>query len=397
MSKIQKWLTDYWAFNISVLLSIAALIAFLWYKLVDTPHGYSPLEWLIRQNLVAKAYTFHYLWNNVVFAPYYLALMIPQYLDRYGLFSIRSVGDVFGLISVVIFFYINWRWWGTFIAVLSTILYTTSFWFLIVSRNTGPQVLYVLAALIIILLGFVVRNEKRHETKTLLSALLALVLLYIPGMVWFILIASILQRKLIIKEFKKLPVQVKYIIPLASIIIVVPLVHGCLTNYSELKTILGFPVVFSMHTFLKNLLYWPLIIFIRSPINSLYSIGHLAILSIFVDVMFVLGLYWIWLKRKLDRFYLLGATIILSWVLYAIGGPVSIYLSIPFIICIAATGLAFLISQWFTVFPKNPVARTVGMVIVVIAIISVSYLNINQYFVAWPNTTSTIAVYSTHS
>jgi hypothetical protein len=396
MAKIQQWLLDYWTFIVTALLAFAALASFMLYKITSTPIGYSPVEWKIHNNLIARTYTLSYLWNHVTFAPYYLILSVPQYLHRYGLFSIRSVGAFFGLLCALIFFYISWRWWGNLIALLGGLLFTTSLWFLQISRNSGPDVLYIFAALVIILLGFVIRNEKRHETKTLLSALLALVLLYIPGIIWFVLAACILQRKLILEEFRKLPTQVKFIIPLAGLIFVFPLIHAGITNVSELKTILGLPLHFSTHNFFKKLLEWPLIIFIRNPAIGIFSIGHLPILSLFIDVMFILGLYWIWLKRKLDRFYLLGATIILSWILYGLGGPVSIYLSLPFVMCVATTGIAFILGQWFTIFPRNPVARIIGMTILILAVVVVSWFHVDEYFVAWPHTLHTIAVYSTH-
>ncbi len=396
MSKIYKWVTNYWVFNVSLAISLPALIGLIWYRLVSIPKGYSPFEWNIHNNLAIHTYTLSYLWNHVIFAPYYLVLTVPQYLNRYGLFSIRSVGAFIGLLCVAIFFYISWRWWGTLIAVLGTLLFTTSLWFLQLSRNSGPVILYLFAALVIILLGFVVRNKKRHETKTLLSALLALTLLYIPGIIWFIIAACILQRKLIIEEFKKLPTQVKIIIPLAGLIFLLPLLHASYSSVNEFKTIIGLPIHFSFIIFLKNLYEWPLIIFLRDNSMSAFSLGHLPILSVFIDIMFVLGLYWIWLKRKLDRFYLLGATIIISWILYALGGPVSIYLAVPFIMCIAITGMAFMISQWFTIFPRNPLARTTGMVVLIVAVAVVCWFHVNEYFVAWPNTLNTISIYSTH-
>ncbi len=396
MGKVSSWVKENWAFDLSVIFALAALACFIWYRIVSIPGGYSASEWHIHNNLIAKSYTFSYLWNHLVFAPYYLVMMIPQYLHRYGLFSIRSVGASVGFFSAVIFFYVCWRWWGSLIATLGTLLFISSFWFLQLSRNSGPIILDVLAAMIIILLGFVVRNKKRHDTKTLLSALLAIVLLYIPGIVWFVIIALILQRKLVAEEFKKLPTQVKFIIPLAGIIFIFPLIHIGVTNFSEFKTILGLPQMFSLKVIAKNLYEWPLIIFVRNNNLNGFSIGHLPMLSIFIDVMFVLGLYWIWLKRKLDRFYLLGATIIISWILYALGGPVSVYLALPFIMCIAVTGLAFMLGQWFTIFPRNPVARTTGMLILVIAVAVVCWFNINQYFIAWPHSINTISIYSTH-
>lgn len=396
MSKIKKFLKAYWSLILVVILTFAALISFLWFRLASIPNGYSPNEFIIHKNLIAKTYSFTYILHHVAFAPYYLALMIPQYLGKYGLFSIRSVGAVFGFISVIIFFYIIWRWWGNLIAVLSALTLTTSFWFLQTSRNSGQIVLYILAGLILILLGFVVRNKKVHETKTLLSALLAIILLYIPGMIWFVLVACILQRKFIKDEFKKLPVQVKIIIPIVALILISPLVYACYNNLSELKTLIGLPLHFSFRIFLHNLGRWPLIIFVRNPSLSSFSLGHLPLLSIFTSVMFILGAYWIWLKRSLDRIYLLGVSIVVAWFLYALGGPVSIYLALPFIMCVVATGMAYILGQWFTVFPKNPVARLVGTIALVLAVFSVCLYHSDEYFVAWPKTNTTIAVYSTH-
>jgi hypothetical protein len=396
MSEIKKWLRDYWSVALITLAALIALVSFLWFRLVSIPNGYSNGEWLIHNNLAAKKYTFLYLWHHVAFAPYYIALMIPQYINRYGLFSIRSIGALFGIISTAIFFYIIWRWWGTLIAVLATLMFTTSFWFVQTSRNAGPIILYILAGLIIINLGFVVRDKKNHDTKTLLSALLALVLLYIPGMIWFVVAACLLQRKFIVTEFKRIPIQVKFIIPIAGLIFLLPLIHASYNNIATLRTLLGLPLVFSLHNFIRNFYQWPLIIFIRNPVISSYSIGHLPILSLFSDAMFFLGAYWIWLKRSLDRVYLLGATILLSWILYALGGPVSIYLALPFIMCIAATGIAFILGEWFIVFPRNPVARAVGITVISLAVFTVCLYHIDLYFVAWPKTTTTIALYSTH-
>jgi len=397
MGQINKLLREYWSNLLLLLAGLIGVIFVIWFRIVTIPNGYSSNEWIVRNNLVNKRYNFLYLWHHVSYAPYNLALMVPQYLDRYGLFSVRSVGAFFGLLSVGVFFYIIWRWWGTLIAILSTILFVSDFWFLQTARNEGPVVLYILAALIIIALGFVVRNKKNHDTKTLFSALLGLILLYIPGMIWFVIAACVLQRKFISNEFKKLPIQVKLIIPIAGLIFITPLIHACFVNINVLKTILGFPIRFSIHVFLINLVHWPLIIFIRNPVISSYSLGHLPVLSIFNDIMFVLGLYWIWIKRNLDRFYLLGATLVLSWVLYALGGTVSIYLGLPFIMCIAATGMAFIIGEWFSVFPRNPLARAVGISILTVAVLAVCLYHFDQYFIAWPKASTTLSLYSTHT
>ncbi len=239
MNKIQTWLKAYWSVILIITIALLGVVSLLWFRIVFIPVGYSGEEWFIRNNLVNHQYSILYIWHHISFAPYNLLLIIPQELNRYGLFSIRSVGAIFGLISVGIFFYIIWRWWGNLIAILSTFIFLCSFWFLQSARNSGPEIIYILAGLLVVLLGFVVRNQKRHETKTLVSALIALILLYIPGMIWFLLVACILQRKLVTKEFKALPTQVKLIISITAFIFLIPLLHASYKDINQLKFILG--------------------------------------------------------------------------------------------------------------------------------------------------------------
>ena len=56
---------------------------------------------------------------------------------------------------------------------------------------------------------------------------------------------------------------------------------------------------------------------------------------------------------------------------------------------IAAGGVALMLQQWFTVFPYNPFARTVGLVLLLFALGTTSFYSLNQYFVAWPHTPET--------
>jgi hypothetical protein len=65
----------------------------------------------------------------------------------------------------------------------------------------------------------------------------------------------------------------------------------------------------------------------------------------------------------------------------------------PFIFIMVAGGMALMLQQWFTVFPYNPVAKTLGAILMTLAVLVTSYYTITQYYIAWPNAPETKTVY----
>jgi hypothetical protein len=61
-----------------------------------------------------------------------------------------------------------------------------------------------------------------------------------------------------------------------------------------------------------------------------------------------------------------------------------------------ATGLAYLLRDWLKTFPNNPVARGVGIGLVVAAVGLSCIYNYRAYFIAWPHNTVTRTVFIYH-
>jgi hypothetical protein len=72
-----------------------------------------------------------------------------------------------------------------------------------------------------------------------------------------------------------------------------------------------------------------------------------------------------------------------------LGGAAYLSLVVPLLYIFAATGIAYLLHEWLRVFPLNPVARKLGIGLVVVAVaVSCSY-NLRAYYVAWPHNAAT--------
>lgn len=85
--------------------------------------------------------------------------------------------------------------------------------------------------------------------------------------------------------------------------------------------------------------------------------------------------------------YLIGA------LLFALGGPVGISILVPIVYLMVAAGFGYLLHEWLLVFPRNPLARSLGFGLLGIAVTLTCVYNLRTYFVAWPHNPATKAAF----
>jgi hypothetical protein len=118
------------------------------------------------------------------------------------------------------------------------------------------------------------------------------------------------------------------------------------------------------------------------------------LLNVGESVLFIAGLILL-VKRPILRgnYFLLG-TLIVSTILIVIGGSATIAMLTPLIYLTIAGGLFYMLDQWLTVFPRNPIAKYSG-VLLLMTLVSFSILyHLRAYYTAWPNAPETKVVYS---
>jgi hypothetical protein len=86
--------------------------------------------------------------------------------------------------------------------------------------------------------------------------------------------------------------------------------------------------------------------------------------------------------------------IILSLILTVLNGWLAMTIALPMFFVLVSAGLALFLQQWFTVFPRNPLARTVGITVVSFVVVLAGYYNLRHYFVAWPRNPDTRQVFN---
>lgn len=330
--------------------------------------------------------------------PSYLSHKLLQYLglklDHAGLLAMRLPSVLAGLIAAALFFYVINKWFNLRIAVISSFLLVSSSWFLHIARIGTPEVTY-LGILAPLAYAIWLPRYKRPLAALGLGALVLINTLYTPGLIWFTLMGLIWQRKVLASVFKELKVPSLLVLS-GCLVLLVPLVLALVKSPELIGSYLGLPenIMQSLRAMPRNLLEIPVQLAWRGPVNPATNLSNLPLLDFFTVIMAILGGYSYATHAGLQRSRMLLGSFILGCLLVSLGGAVTIVLLLPFIYLLVAGGLNFMIEQWFKVFPYNPFARTMAVVLLLASVTVVTFYHANSYFVAWPQAPATKEVFN---
>lgn len=313
-----------------------------------------------------------------------------------NLLSLRLVSVLFGAITIGLFFCIVRAWYTTRLALLASALFATSTWTLYTSRHGTPDVL--LFVLLILCAGGVWLQQTRHSRLVIvLAAIIAATSLYIPGMVWFIVTTGVWQRKVIRQTLGQTPWWLLLLIGLMKLLLLAPLGLALAKHPSLLWDMLGLPTQLPIvPTVLHRLTEIPLNLFIYGPNLPGFWVGHTPILNVLETALFVFGTYSYLRHWRLTRVISMFSIFGIGAVLISLGGPVSLTLLLPFVYLVIAAGLAYLLRDWLSVFPRNPFARNFGLILVTLAVIASCAYHLNRYFIVWPHLAATKQAFDKH-
>ncbi len=324
--------------------------------------------------------------HNPLNAPYKIAEFALLKLHHGGPLAMRSLSALVGLASIALFYYVVRQWHTDRVALMSVVLLATSSWFLGSARIALPTILYtfLIAA---IAYGTWIRSTKKSGLALFVGAGLAAFLIYIPGLVWFVLVGGLWQYKALFAHYKD-RAFLGFLAIIMGCVLLLPLVYGLAQHPQLIRSFGGLPPQQwpDALTIGKNILYVPYHLVVHSALSPVFGIGNLPLLDVFTTAMAALGIYAYFFRRQLDRTKLLVGAVILGVALVGLGGGVDTLILLPFIYLFAAGGITLMLQQWFTVFPLNPLARIIATTLMTAVVLMASFYHINRYFIAWPNT-----------
>lgn len=376
------------------LLGIAGLAWLLLYKLSSITGGLSPTE--IQAAIVPVG------WHGMYHEPLYLPLKIVRSViyvlfPSHGQLLTRLPNVLFGATAILTFAWLMRLWHGIRPAILASLLFATSAWVLHASRLASFEVLYLWAMPTLLVTH---RLFSKHYEKPLVwygSLLTWGLMLYIPGLIWLILLELYLQREPLRAAWKHYQSWWQRGLYVLAGLVWLPLLIIDLTRSGQLMQWLGFPAHLpGLLTLLKQFVAVPVHLFIHGPLYPEIWLGRTPILDVFTLVACFIGIYFYASHASSARSRLLTGFLVMGALLVGLHGPVGLSLLVPLLYVGAATGIAYLLHEWLHVFPHNPLARGFGLTLISIAVALSCLYNVRAYFVAWPHNTTTKATFSHH-
>lgn len=391
MKSLREWLADNWQSILLWVVSVGTLLFVCFYHLSSiTDTKLSPAEvQAIEQSRSARQ-----ILDNPLSMPHKLGQYAVIKAGQSSTYALRAVTAVFSCLLVLLFYALARHWFSPRIAWMSTLMLATSTLFLGYGRLATPDILLPLALLGLLGSAWWVNGTRRiHITLLVVTSTIAAIL-YVPGMVWFIALAVLAQKRHISRAFKKTPVLSLIVFILLGGILIAPLARSFVLNPVLIRDWLALPAQITPMETLREFLFVPLSLVVRALPNPEHNLGRLPYLDIFTICVAVLGMYSYLIRFNLVRTKTIIGAALISWLLIAFSNTVSIVLILPLIYLTVAGGIMLLLQQWFTVFPKNPIARRIGMVLL-LSVISISiFYNFTRYFVAWANSPVTRETFS---
>lgn len=378
-----------------IVVSAAVLAWLLLYQLGSLTGGMSRDE----LSAAAAPVGLHAVYADPLYLPLKLvraAIFFP--FPDHGQTLSRLPNAVFGGLAMLCFAGLVRLWYGARVAVIAGAMFAFGAWTLHVSRFASNDVLYLWALPALIFSHFLLRKYYRRAPVWFGSVILWGALLYIPGLVWFVLADIWLQRKYVAAGWRHAEAFWRRLLFVLVSLPWLPLLVIHLARNGALPEWLGIPAHFgSVADTARHFAEIPVQLLARGPADPQLWLGRLPLLDVFGLVLFALGVYFYATHWKSGRSRYVAALAALAFILAGLGGPVPLSLLVPLLYVTAATGLAYLLSQWLKTFPNNPLARGLALGLVVFAVALSCLYNYRAYFIAWPHTDSAQAVFQYRS
>lgn len=337
-------------------------------------------------------------WESPVYAPYYNTVKIMR--DTFvtsPLLAARLVSATLGVLTLVSFFFLIRRWFSSRIAIIGVLLLASNSWFLTVARSGSPEIILPFATLSLFLFGSWLRTAPLLSTTFLILCVVCGVSLYFPYMLWLLLIGAAI---VIFKDRKKLLIDISLPARIIGGVIIValaaPIVIAIINQPSTALELLGLNNLPEPRQWLTQLITILGSFFVVTEKNPALHLGTLPLFEMFSAAMLAVGFYSYEKRLGMRRSIMVSVGFVLTLVVLSLtkNYQQNLPIILPFTMLLIISGLVELLQQWFTVFPKNPIARSLGASLIVIAIGFVSFYHLHRYFIAWPNTPETKSAYN---
>ncbi len=315
--------------------------------------------------------------NVVVDLPYHLLQRLGFIIFGVSTLTIKLPSIILGLLTSIGIFLLIRTWSRRSVAILTTILATTTTQFLFLIQDGTPSIMFCFLTIWTLFAATYVMRKKTFSTlwKALTGVLMAAAL-YTPLGIYLVL--AILTTAFFhphirhtITHFARPRLIIAILFCLLSI---VPLVYASILDYHVALRLIGFPSDnFQIATNAKEV-FFALFGFTSQSTNYLlrpvYSLGAVLLIAV--------GIYKLLTYKYTARSYI-ALTLGVLMIPLIIFNPSHITDLFPLAVLMIALGIAALITNWYKLFPHNPYARVAGLIPLAIVVGGIVLSGILRY------------------
>lgn len=362
-----------------VLSSLAFLLFFQLGSL--TNFRIAPIE----AETIASASSLRALLDNPLYLPLKGLIYLLNFVPMDSVF-LRIASSIMGVITAIYFYVILRKLHTKRVTALAITLFVTASWFLQVARVATPVIMALYSVTALIFLSLWLPHAKYTKTAFIFATGVAASLVYTPGFLPLLILLVVIKPKKFTGVLRTVPKSLVILCGVLFALMVAPLIYSLIFGSLPVRTYLGIPLVFEPIEWVKRLLVIPAYLFARGPLEPVFNVGRLPILDIFTTMLALVGAYQYFYQRRLSRTSLFVLLAVFGCVMVSLNGPLWLPLLLPIVYILMAMGIAVLLQKWFTVFPRNPLARAVGIIVFCAALATIPVYHLTRYFVVWPNT-----------
>lgn len=332
---------------------------------------------LISNNLT-PAQLFSLQPEQLIYLPYRLLQAASIAIFGVSVISIKLPSIILGFVSALGILYLLNLWYRRSVAIIVAMVAVTTNQFLLSSQAGQAGIVYIfLTIMILIAASLIAKRGAYAQLWVVLGFILAAISLYMPLNIYTlaaIFLTALVHphaRHMLLRQATKPTIAIG---TLLFLVIISPLVLGVVKDLNILKTLLGFSENISNFGNNAAMLAQNYIQFANpttgAVIAPVYGLGIVLLVG--------LGLYRLISAKYTTKSYIISFWLVLLVPLVCLNPG---FVSITFIpvILLIALAVDYLISSWYSLFPRNPYARVFGLLPLGVLVVGLVVSNIDRY------------------
>lgn len=289
------WAKRYFASPIFIYLLAAIIFGLITvHHLGSRPAGLSPAEAAARSSSLNISAIRHSPLN----APHNLLALGLHHAGLHWTPALRLSSVLFAAAFLFSFAFLLRAWFGRWIGLMGTVLLAGTPLFLVAARQGSAEIMYFGIAAIMAVYVWLLRGTHKDLSMVCLLVIVS-ILAYSPGLILWILAATIIGRKKIGEVFSELSPLALTAGVLLSALILSPLIISIVQHPTIGRQLMLVPAHLQTSLIIIKKIAWSVIaIFIEAPTHQNLILDRLPLLDVIQDALLVFGAYALWSAAK---------------------------------------------------------------------------------------------------